>query len=159
MKDLRSQLNYGVRGCAGEERFKPNVNEDRVGELELLQQYLEGAVAKIDSAVQQGAAPKERMMRLLTSKDKRATLLEMAGGLSHASGMVIFDARTRIRACPHERIQQFTGVSSISCVVTESMPDALVRWLPIRVLISATCGRITPSWLAWSQHELVWAMV
>ena len=50
-----------------------------MGELELLLQYLEQAVAKIDSAVQQGAAPKDRMKRLLTAKDKRAALLEMAG--------------------------------------------------------------------------------
>lgn len=76
-----------MRWCAGEERFKTVVSEDIVGELELLQQYLEQAVAKIDSAVQQSTAPKDRMKRLLTAKDKRATLLEMAGVLSSAWSM------------------------------------------------------------------------
>ncbi len=65
--------------AAGEERFKPSPNEDRVGELELLQQYLEGAAVKIDADVAQKVAPLERMRRLLTAPDKRATLLEMAG--------------------------------------------------------------------------------
>ena len=67
--------------CApGEERFKSDANEDRLGELELLQQYLQGAVAKVDAQVASKVAPLERMRRLLTAPDKRATLLEMAGG-------------------------------------------------------------------------------
>ncbi len=50
-----------------------------MSELELLQGYLKQAVDKIDSEVQGKVAPMERMRRLLTAKDKRATLLEMAG--------------------------------------------------------------------------------
>ena len=58
-----------------------------MGELELLLQYLEQAVAKIDSAVQQSTAPIDRMKRLLTAKDKRATLLQMAGALIFTWGV------------------------------------------------------------------------
>lgn len=65
--------------CTGEERFKANANQDRVAELELLQNYLKGAVEKLDSAVQGKVAPMERMKKLLMSKDKKAMLLEMAG--------------------------------------------------------------------------------
>jgi hypothetical protein len=69
-----------MRMChTGEERFKANSNQDRVAELELLQGYLKEAVQKIDSEVQGKVAPLERMKRLLMAKDKRATLLEMAG--------------------------------------------------------------------------------
>lgn len=50
-----------------------------MSELELLQSYLKQAVEKIDSEVQGKVAPMVRMKRLLTAKDKRATLLEMAG--------------------------------------------------------------------------------
>ena len=71
---------------AGAERFKPNADMDRVAELEMLQEYLKDATAKLDSQIQGKVAPLERMKRLLTAKDKKATLLEMAGGhtlLSH----------------------------------------------------------------------------
>ncbi len=65
--------------CTGEERFKASANQDRVAELELLQNYLKGAVEKLDNAVQGKVAPMERMKKLLMSKDKKAMLLEMAG--------------------------------------------------------------------------------
>ncbi len=65
---------------AGAERFKPNADMDRVAELEMLQEYLKDSIAKLDSQIQGKVAPLERMKRLLTSKDKKATLLEMAGG-------------------------------------------------------------------------------
>lgn len=45
----------------------------------MLLNYLKGAVEKLDSAVQGKVTPLERMKKLLTSKDKKATLLEMAG--------------------------------------------------------------------------------
>ena len=52
---------------------------DRVAELEMLQEYLKDAVTKLDSQIEGKVAPAERMRRLLTAKDKKATLLEMAG--------------------------------------------------------------------------------
>ena len=72
---------------AGAERFKPNANEGRVAELEFLQQYLKDALVKLDSEIEGKVAPLERMKRLLTAQDKKATLLEMAGnhpGLSRS---------------------------------------------------------------------------
>ena len=65
--------------AAGAERFKPNANEGRVAELEMLQEYLRDALAKLDSQIEGKVAPLERMKRLLTAQDKKATLLEMAG--------------------------------------------------------------------------------
>lgn len=65
--------------CTGEERFNASANQDRVAELELLQNYLKGAVEKLDHAVQGKVAPMDRMKKLLMSKDKKAMLLEMAG--------------------------------------------------------------------------------
>ena len=68
-----------MRCFVGAERFKPNADMDRVAELEMLQEYLKDATAKLDSQIQGKVAPLERMKRLLTAKDKKATLLEMAG--------------------------------------------------------------------------------
>ena len=65
--------------AAGAERFKPSVNEGRVAELEMLQGYLKDALVKLDSQIEGKVAPLERMKRLLTAPDKKATLLEMAG--------------------------------------------------------------------------------
>ena len=45
----------------------------------MLQEYLKDAVTKLDSQIEGKVAPAERMRRLLTAKDKKATLLEMAG--------------------------------------------------------------------------------
>ncbi len=78
--------------CVGEERFKASANQDRVAELELLMNYLKGAVQKLDSAVEGKVAPLERMKKLLTSKDKKATLLEMAGGLHYCRFSICIDA-------------------------------------------------------------------
>jgi hypothetical protein len=63
----------------GTARFATVPNEDRVAELELLREFLTDAVAAFDAKAAALAAPAERMRKLLTSKDKRATLLEMAG--------------------------------------------------------------------------------
>lgn len=65
--------------CAGEERFSKVPNEGRVAELEALQEFLKDAVAVFDAQQATIVAPLDRMKRLLQSKDKRATLLEMAG--------------------------------------------------------------------------------
>lgn len=45
----------------------------------MLQVYLRDALAKLDSQIEGKVAPLERMKRLLTAQDKKATLLEMAG--------------------------------------------------------------------------------
>ena len=63
----------------GTARFAKVVNEDRVAELEMLRDFLKQAIAAFDAQAAALAAPAERMRKLLTAKDKRATLLEMAG--------------------------------------------------------------------------------
>ena len=88
---------------AGEERFKPHANQDRVGELELLQQYLQTAAAKVDTDVASKVAPLERMRRLLTAPDKRATLLDMAGALLPAAARKLQQAAAHGVACTAER--------------------------------------------------------
>lgn len=50
-----------------------------MAELEALQEFLKDAVAAFDAQQATIVAPLDRMKLLLTSKDKRATLLEMAG--------------------------------------------------------------------------------
>ena len=62
----------------GSARFAKTPNEDRVAELEMLRDFLKQAVAAFDAQAAALAAPAERMRKLLTAKDKRATLLEMA---------------------------------------------------------------------------------
>jgi hypothetical protein len=63
----------------GTARFATVPNEDRVAELEMLRDFLKGAVEAFDAQAAALAAPAARMRKLLTAKDKRATLLEMAG--------------------------------------------------------------------------------
>lgn len=61
------------------ERLAATPNEDRLAELSILQQYLEEVVEAVDKATSTIAAPAERLRTLLMSKDKAATLYEMAG--------------------------------------------------------------------------------
>ena len=63
----------------GQERFASKPNEDRVGELEALREFLEQAAAAFDAQQQKVLEPVDRLKQLLAAKDKRATLLEMAG--------------------------------------------------------------------------------
>ena len=67
--------------CAGEERFSSTVNAGRLAELEHLQEFLQAAVAAVDATVAVQSAPAERLRRLLSAPDKKATLLQMAGEL------------------------------------------------------------------------------
>lgn len=67
----------------GQERFGKVVNEDRLAELEGLRDFLRDGVQQVDAQTQKLAAPVDRMKQLLTAKDKKAMLLEMAGG-SHS---------------------------------------------------------------------------
>jgi hypothetical protein len=64
---------------AGIERVSPQPDEDRLAELDGLREFLEAAVKAVDNATTALAAAPARLKKLLESKDKKATLLEMAG--------------------------------------------------------------------------------
>ena len=69
-----------IISCAvGEARFGSSPDEGRIAELESLQTFLKEATALIDSRTQALAAPTERLRKLLSAKDKKATLMDMAG--------------------------------------------------------------------------------
>lgn len=63
----------------GAERFAPKPDEDRLAELEALRTYLTDAAAAVDATIAQTASAAERMRALLSSKDKKEMILEMAG--------------------------------------------------------------------------------
>lgn len=71
--------------AAAEQRFASPPNENRLAELESLREFLKETISLLDSRTQQIAAPAERLRSLLMSKDKKATILEMAGALLRAS--------------------------------------------------------------------------
>lgn len=64
---------------AGVERLSTSPDEDRLAELDALREYLTTAVEAVDTATKAVAAAPERFKKLMMSKDKKATLLEMAG--------------------------------------------------------------------------------
>ena len=66
--------------AAGSERFAARPDEARVAELLGLRDYLVQAVQDIDGRMQELTQPRERVMKLLQAQDKRAALLQMAGG-------------------------------------------------------------------------------
>ena len=72
----------------------------------MLQEYLKDALAKLDNQIEGKVAPLERMKRLLTAQDKKATLLEMAGK-SHSyaattgSTMQLKSSRYTLHALEH----------------------------------------------------------
>jgi len=70
---------FSLSSPPGTARFATVVNDDRVAELEMLRDFLKNAVQAFDAQAAALAAPAARMRKLLTAKDKRATLLEMAG--------------------------------------------------------------------------------
>lgn len=63
---------------AAQQKFASNASEDRVAELEGLQQFLKEGIAAVDAAAKEMAAPADRIRELLSSKDKKATLLDLA---------------------------------------------------------------------------------
>eukprot|EP00195_Chlamydomonas_chlamydogama_P007973 CAMPEP_0202898920 /NCGR_PEP_ID=MMETSP1392-20130828/7306_1 /ASSEMBLY_ACC=CAM_ASM_000868 /TAXON_ID=225041 /ORGANISM="Chlamydomonas chlamydogama, Strain SAG 11-48b" /LENGTH=324 /DNA_ID=CAMNT_0049584987 /DNA_START=91 /DNA_END=1065 /DNA_ORIENTATION=+ len=65
-------------GVIGKERFAPQPDEDRLAELDALRQYLTAACEALDTAVNKTASAKDRLTKLLTSKDKKACILDMA---------------------------------------------------------------------------------
>lgn len=72
---------------AGEQRFSSSPEEGRIAELESLQNFLKEGITAIDSRTSALAAPTERLRKLLTAKDKKATINEMAGKILHISQM------------------------------------------------------------------------
>ncbi|MEW5313655.1 MAG: hypothetical protein WDW38_005203 [Sanguina aurantia] len=62
----------------GRTRFSSKPDEEKIAELEALRQYLSEAIVVIDNAVTNTASAVDRMKKLLTSRDKKATILEMA---------------------------------------------------------------------------------
>lgn len=64
----------------GEQRFAKVPNQERLAELESLQEFLGPALAALDDVTAKAAAPAERARKLLQAPDKRAMLLDMAGG-------------------------------------------------------------------------------
>ncbi|KAL3156748.1 hypothetical protein ABBQ38_001023 [Trebouxia sp. C0009 RCD-2024] len=61
-----------------EQRFANPPNETRLAELESLREFLKETLSLLDKRTQEIAAPAERLKALLMSKDKKATILEMA---------------------------------------------------------------------------------
>ena len=68
-----------VSDAAAEQRFANPPNENRLAELESLRDFLKETLTLLDKRTQEMAAPAERLKALLLSKDKKATILEMAG--------------------------------------------------------------------------------
>ena len=64
---------------AGEERFGKTPNQGRLAEMERLQEFLQAAVEAVDETVAAKSAPADRLRKLLSAPDKKATLLQMAG--------------------------------------------------------------------------------
>lgn len=62
----------------GQERFAAKPDEERLAELETLRQYLEEGAEAVDKAVTATASAVARMKKLLSSQDKKATILAMA---------------------------------------------------------------------------------
>ena len=79
----RPQLNkdfYAVLDkLIGVQRLSTQPDEDRLAELDTLREYLTKAAEAVDNATAAVTAAPERLKKLLMSKDKKATLLDMAG--------------------------------------------------------------------------------
>eukprot|EP00798_Chlamydomonas_sp_ICE-L_P018933 gene18933-25500_t len=65
---------YSCRAREGEKEAQ----EDRLNELTMLKQYLLAVVAAVDATVVNMTSAKDRMTKLLTSKDKKQMILDMA---------------------------------------------------------------------------------
>lgn len=72
----------------GIERFATVPNEDRLAELETLRDYIKEAVEAIDKAAASVSAPADRLKKLLVSKDKKQTILDMAGNNEIDIGLI-----------------------------------------------------------------------
>lgn len=63
----------------GVQRLSTQPDEERLAELDTLREYLKNATEAVDNATAAVSAAPERLKKLLMSKDKKGTLLEMAG--------------------------------------------------------------------------------
>eukprot|EP00892_Ulva_mutabilis_P008907 jgi/Ulvmu1/6389/UM003_0017.1 len=63
----------------GQERFLPEPDEDTLAELEGLRLYVEQTLQAQTSVMKGVQSAKERLTKMLSSKDLKATILEMAG--------------------------------------------------------------------------------
>ena len=77
-----------LNGALGRERFALKPDQDRIAELETLRQYLEEAVEAVDKAVTKTASAADRLKKLLTSPDKKQTILDMAAANEIDKGLV-----------------------------------------------------------------------
>ncbi|KAL6763590.1 hypothetical protein V8C86DRAFT_2491874 [Haematococcus lacustris] len=62
----------------GAERFAAKPDEDKLAELDLLRSYLAQASAAVDACVSATTSAADRLKTLLSAKDKKAMILEMA---------------------------------------------------------------------------------
>jgi hypothetical protein len=63
----------------GIEQISPSPDEERLAELEILRDYLKEATEAVDNATKEITAAPVRLKKLMESKDKKETLLQMAG--------------------------------------------------------------------------------
>ncbi|GMH43624.1 hypothetical protein BSKO_11546 [Bryopsis sp. KO-2023] len=65
-----------------------DVDEDRLAELETLREYLKAASSAVDEAAHKTTDAVERFKRLVTSKDKKATIIEMVANNEIDQGLL-----------------------------------------------------------------------
>lgn len=64
-------------GLVGQERFAMKPDQERLAELETLREYLTQSSEAVDNMVQSTLSATDKLKLLLTSKDKKATILDM----------------------------------------------------------------------------------
>lgn len=72
----------------GQERFSMKPDQERLAELETLRDYLKQGSEAVDTAVKQTLSATEKLKMLLTSKDKKATILEMVENNQIDQGLI-----------------------------------------------------------------------
>lgn len=73
-----SGLVSAKQAASEDSEAKAAASEERLAELELLRQYLEEAAQAVDKAVDSTSSAVDRMKKLLSAKDKKAMIIEMA---------------------------------------------------------------------------------
>lgn len=73
----------------GNERFAAKPDQERLAELEVLRKYLEDMTKAVDVAVAKIASASDRMKKLLTAKDKKQMILDMAADNELDQGLVL----------------------------------------------------------------------
>lgn len=72
----------------GRERFAAKPDQERIAELDTLRQYLEEGVAAVDKAVIKMSSAADRLKKLLSSPDKKQTILDMAAANEIDQGLM-----------------------------------------------------------------------